>query len=111
MAAMTCSIDKQAVRYMAGVETNGSRVEMITSANIEQFLLLFVQRWMEHAGEGRMPVNCIYFRDGVSEGQYQHVINQELKDIKAVFTHFAEKNGQQLKVCCNPLVSYLVSRR
>ncbi|KAI9822452.1 MAG: hypothetical protein M1827_000171 [Pycnora praestabilis] len=84
MAAMTVSLDKVAARYAAACETNGHRVEMITTANIESMLKPLIQRWIGTVGGGQFPQHVYYFRDGVSEGQYQHVLQQEVKDIKAL---------------------------
>ena len=93
MAAITASLDKQAIRYVAAAETNGHRVEMITTFNIESMLTPFIQEWMTDVGEGRFPKHVIYFRDGVSEGQYQHVLQQEVRDIKRIFTVLARENA------------------
>jgi eukaryotic translation initiation factor 2C len=34
---------------------------------------------------GNLPQQVLYFRDGVSEGQYQFVLNQEVADMRAMF--------------------------
>ena len=82
MAAMTVSTDKLATRYAAAVQTNGYRVEIITPANIKGLLLPLLKNWVNTVGAGKFPARVIYFRDGVSEGQYQHVLEQEVKDMK-----------------------------
>ncbi len=82
IASMTVSWDRNAIRYAAAVETNGQRVEMITKANIEDMFGPLVQRWMTNISGGQMPQHLIYVRDGVSEGQYAHVINQEVHDMR-----------------------------
>ena len=84
MAAMTVSMDKLAARYAAAVETNGHRVEMIATRNIEDMLRPLFQHWAENVGGGRMPQHVYYFRDGVSEGQYQAVLKAEVADIKRI---------------------------
>lgn len=84
MAAMTVSMDKIAARYAAAVETNGHRVEMIATRNIEDMLKPLFQHWAETVGGGRMPQHVYYFRDGVSEGQYQAVLKAEVADIKRI---------------------------
>ncbi|KAH9826384.1 putative argonaute family protein [Teratosphaeria destructans] len=84
MAAMTVSMDRLAARYAAACETNGFRVEMITTDNIKSMLKPMIQTWCSNVGGGRFPSRIIYFRDGVSEGQYSHVIQQEVHDMKAL---------------------------
>ncbi|CZR64330.1 related to argonaute like post-transcriptional gene silencing protein QDE-2 [Phialocephala subalpina] len=82
MAAITVSMDKDAARFAAGVQTNGYRVEMITKNNIQQLLIPLMETWAGKIGGGNPPQHIYYFRDGVSEGQYTHVINQEVKHMK-----------------------------
>ncbi|KAK3109735.1 Protein argonaute, partial [Teratosphaeriaceae sp. CCFEE 6253] len=82
MAALTCSMDRLAIRYAAACQTNGFRVEMITTANINEMLKPMVQSWVSAVGGGKFPQRIIYFRDGVSEGQYTHVLHQEVADMK-----------------------------
>ncbi|KAL2072104.1 hypothetical protein VTL71DRAFT_11447 [Oculimacula yallundae] len=82
MAAVTMSFDRDCCRYAAAVQTNGYRVEMITPANINQLIIPYVKKWMAMVGGGGLPQHIYYFRDGVSEGQYSHVLNQELADMK-----------------------------
>ena len=41
-----------------------------------------IQHWIKEVGGGKWPARIMYFRDGVSEGQYNHVIQQEVYDIK-----------------------------
>ena len=84
MAAMTMSADKISARYVAACETNGHRVEMISTANIQQMIRPMLMNWMSNCNSGQLPRHIYYFRDGVSEGQYQHVLQQELRDIKRV---------------------------
>ncbi|KAK8222085.1 Protein argonaute [Zalaria obscura] len=84
MAAMTVSMDKLATRYAAACNTNGHRVEMITTRNITKLLKPLIQQWVGSVGGGRFPGRIFYFRDGVSEGQYRHVLDQEVADIKAL---------------------------
>ncbi|KAK4999709.1 Protein argonaute [Elasticomyces elasticus] len=84
MAAMTVSTDTLCTRYAAACETNGQRLEMITAKNIEGMLKPLLQHWVGNVGGGRFPKRIFYFRDGVSEGQYQHVLQQEVRDIKAL---------------------------
>ena len=55
---------------------------MISQFNMESMLTPLFREWMSTVGLGRMPEHIMYFRDGVSEGQYQHVIQQELYFLK-----------------------------
>lgn len=79
--AMTMSVDRDANRYAAMVESNGYRVEMLTSRNVHFMFGQLSKYWM--AGhDGAFPKHIIYFRDGVAEGQFAQVLDQEIREIK-----------------------------
>ncbi|KAI5284276.1 hypothetical protein KEM54_001460 [Ascosphaera aggregata] len=82
MAAMTMSYDTYGAKYLAGVQTNGQHVEMITEANIRNILGPLIREWMMNVGSGRVPEYLYYFRDGVSEGQFEQVLKQEVPHIR-----------------------------
>ncbi|TAQ85545.1 hypothetical protein B7494_g6138 [Chlorociboria aeruginascens] len=82
MAAITMSMDKDACRYAAAVQTNGHRVEMITDSNIKSMMMPMFNQWVKKVNRGVGPKHVYYFRDGVSEGQFQHVLDQEVADMK-----------------------------
>ncbi|RMZ70216.1 eukaryotic translation initiation factor 2c [Pyrenophora seminiperda CCB06] len=84
-AAITVSADVHFVRYWAEVQTNGNRVEMITTSNFNEHFSKMATRWIQNIGQGRAPKRVLYIRDGVSEGQYAAVLEEEIHDIKQVF--------------------------
>ena len=86
MAAVTVMADKLGARYYAGCETNGHRVEMITTATIREKVGPLVAHWINKDNGSVKPEVIYYFRDGVSEGQYQHVLQQEVKDLRNVLS-------------------------
>lgn len=85
MAALTMSMDRLGVRYAAACQTNGYRVEMISTDNINELLKPMLQSWTTNVGGGKFPQRIIYLRDGVSEGQYQYVQHPD-----AVLSNFAD---------------------
>jgi eukaryotic translation initiation factor 2C len=91
-AAFTVSMDPAAVRYAAAVETNGVRVEMIATRNIEDMLRPLLMEWSMNTGQGQLPKHVYYFRDGVSEGQYQNVLKQEVADMKRLMNQIGQHN-------------------
>ena len=86
MAALTVSFDRFGGRYAAACQTNGQRVEIITEANWSSMLRPLADQWVATVGGGRVPTTVYYFRDGVSEGQFVHVMQQEVPHIKAVLS-------------------------
>jgi eukaryotic translation initiation factor 2C len=84
MAAVSVSIDEFGSRYMGTCETNQERVEIISTKNILSMLRPLIHEWMTTVGGGRAPENIYYFRDGVSTGQFRHVLEDEVPSIKEV---------------------------
>ncbi|KAF2760873.1 Piwi-domain-containing protein [Pseudovirgaria hyperparasitica] len=97
-AALTVSLNLQCTRYAAQVNTNGHRVEMITTSNFDQHLYSMFNWWVQNVGGGRVPQRVFYFRDGVSEGQYAHVLEQEVRDMKQVFKKVAPNSNVKVTV-------------
>ena len=85
-AAITVSLDKYAARYGAAVQTNGHRVEMITTANLNGLIMPLMGHYVQNVNNSKPPENVYYFRDGVSEGQYDAVLKQEVADIRKMFS-------------------------
>ncbi|KAF4508562.1 hypothetical protein G6O67_004923 [Ophiocordyceps sinensis] len=80
-AAMTMSVERDATRYAAMVETNGYRTEMLTSANVHFLFGQLSDQWRK-GHDGAFPKHIIYFRDGVSEGQFAQVLDQEIAELR-----------------------------
>ncbi|OGM41385.1 eukaryotic translation initiation factor 2c [Aspergillus bombycis] len=85
MAAVSVCMDTFGGRYWGACETNGDRVEVIARANMEHMLTPLVREWMSTVGQGRAPENVYYFRDGVSEGEREKILKQEVLDMKSIF--------------------------
>lgn len=82
-AAITVSMDSDGAVYHASVQTNGNRVEVLTRDNVHEMLSPHLQKWRET--NGLAPTNVFYMRDGVSEAQFAHVMQQEYTEIKQCF--------------------------
>ncbi|KAF9873507.1 eukaryotic translation initiation factor 2c [Colletotrichum karsti] len=85
MATMTMSMDNDATFYAAAVETNGYRVEMLSPLNTRNFLARLMPTWHKRMNHPAPPPHIIYFRDGVSEGQYAQVLEYEIGAMKEIF--------------------------
>jgi eukaryotic translation initiation factor 2C len=69
-----------------GICLTPNRVEMITTSNIRSMMMPLFEYWVKNVGGGQGPSHIYYFRDGVSEGQYEHVLQQEVHDMKKCVT-------------------------
>ncbi|KAI1763510.1 Piwi-domain-containing protein [Hypoxylon sp. FL1150] len=83
MAALTMSMDKHGTRYAAACETNGYRKEIVQEWAMDSMLPKLLSHWRKTNGVN--PVHVFYIRDGVSEGQFHHVLDEELKHMKTCF--------------------------
>lgn len=86
MAAITVSFDRIGGRYAAGTQTNGHRVEIISESNWNYILKPLASQWVMTVGGGQLPTHVYYFRDGVSEAQYTHVLKEEVPAIISVLS-------------------------
>lgn len=83
MAAMTVSTDRHATRYAGSCETNNWRVEIVPRNKIVQLLLRLLKYWVQI--NGTYPRHVYFFRDGVSDGQFEGVVEEEVTGLKRCF--------------------------
>ncbi|KAL1899214.1 Protein argonaute [Sporothrix stenoceras] len=84
MAAMAISWDKDAAKYSAFCQTNGYRQEIVNSVRMTSIFENALHKWCQTLN-CKMPAHVFYFRDGVSEGQFQQVMDFEVAHMKAIF--------------------------
>ncbi|CAL0301773.1 unnamed protein product [Lupinus luteus] len=83
-------------RYRAAVRTQSSRVEMIQSLfkpvshTADEGIMRELLLDFEKTSGKRKPQHIIIFRDGVSESQFNQVLNHELNDIIKACEHLDE---------------------
>ncbi|KAI0592915.1 eukaryotic translation initiation factor [Biscogniauxia sp. FL1348] len=83
MAAMTVSVDKHAAKYLASCEVNGWRVEVLDAVTTHKVFTPMLTHWIKK--NKCIPQHVYLFRDGVAEGQFQHVIDREVKELRRIF--------------------------
>ncbi|KAI1004267.1 hypothetical protein K3495_g3942 [Podosphaera aphanis] len=77
--AMVASIDKLLAQWPADYRIQLGRQEKVS--DVEGLLLGRLRMWAE-IHEGKFPKNIIVYRDGVSEGQYEMVLNEEVPGMR-----------------------------
>ncbi|KAF5384150.1 hypothetical protein D9615_003264 [Tricholomella constricta] len=84
IAAVVASVDQHYAQYPASMETQETKKEMVTNLAkmMHERLTLFKTR------SGKLPQRVLVYRDGVSEGQFPIVVDEELPAIKAAFKKF-----------------------
>ncbi|KAH9842843.1 Piwi domain-containing protein [Rhodofomes roseus] len=96
VTSLVASVNWDCTQYIAFCGVQPPRVEMI--ANLKQMLTgavnQFVLRW-----EGKYPQKVVFFRDGVSEGEYEQVSQNEIQSIRNVLKDMIkiDPSGVELK--------------
>lgn len=76
VAGMVGSVDRWLGQWPAALRIQEARKEMVT--DLEEMLKSRLQLWLTKGKHAALPENLLVYRDGVSEGQYQQVLDQEL---------------------------------
>ncbi|PTB42583.1 hypothetical protein M441DRAFT_26314 [Trichoderma asperellum CBS 433.97] len=82
VAGMVASVDRWLGQWPSVLSIQKSRKEMVTELDI--MLKSRLELWRKRGKHTAFPENIIIYRDGVSEGQYQTVLDEELPLIRAV---------------------------
>ncbi|KAF1808916.1 Piwi-domain-containing protein [Eremomyces bilateralis CBS 781.70] len=90
MASITVSKDPQCCNYMGWVNSNGHREEIIRPSNWVKMFKEPVAHWID-LNKGQTPRRLLYVRDGVSEQQYNQVLDIEVNEIKRLFRELNPK--------------------
>eukprot|EP00192_Tetraselmis_astigmatica_P024724 CAMPEP_0117648132 /NCGR_PEP_ID=MMETSP0804-20121206/227_1 /TAXON_ID=1074897 /ORGANISM="Tetraselmis astigmatica, Strain CCMP880" /LENGTH=472 /DNA_ID=CAMNT_0005453685 /DNA_START=616 /DNA_END=2034 /DNA_ORIENTATION=+ len=79
IAGIVGSLDPKAGRYATRIQMQAHREEIITKLDeaVASLLLDFYK-----VNKGLKPESIIFFRDGVAEGQFAHVLDQELPRLR-----------------------------
>ncbi|KAK8079645.1 piwi domain-containing protein [Apiospora hydei] len=83
MAAMSVSLDASCAFYVARCQTNCYRKEIVDENTMTYLLKVPLEIWIKR--HSKTPRHLLFFRDGVSEGQFQAVLETEVTAIKAIF--------------------------
>jgi len=83
IAGVVASYDEYLQQWPASLRRQQGRKEMVETPLYEMLKERLVT-WTR-MNKGALPKNIIVYRDGVSEGQYQAVLDQELPQFKKVF--------------------------
>lgn len=106
LVGLVASIDSSLAQWPAVAWENKSRVEQVGGKTDDgQFIDHFKERlriWRHH--NKRLPENIVIFRDGVSEGQFNMVLEKELPNIRQACRE-TYPNGQDAQ----PRISFIVS--
>lgn len=79
---MVATIDGNFAQYRGRVKPQESKVEMVSG--LGELLVELLTLWRNN-NSGHLPKNILVYRDGVSEGQYQAVLDTEVPALETAF--------------------------
>ncbi|KAK3381559.1 ribonuclease H-like domain-containing protein [Podospora didyma] len=100
MVGLVASVDADLAQWPAVAWSNPSKVEMLGKELIEKFRSRL--RLWQNKNQGRLPDNILIYRDGVSEGQFKAVLDDEL-------LHIREACTMMYKAGSSPRITLIVS--
>ncbi|OCH85312.1 Piwi-domain-containing protein [Obba rivulosa] len=105
VAALVGSVDQHASRY-----TYAARAQKPRQERIEDLAVMMTEILKDFWGRSRVyPERIIFFRDGVSEGEFDKVAQAELEQIRSAFNYLAAQEEEpHAKMKKMPTVTYIV---
>ncbi|KAL4072209.1 Piwi domain-containing protein [Scleroderma yunnanense] len=85
IAAVVGSVDDQYARFPGSLEIQETKKEMIT--NLKNMMIGRLELFKAR-NKGKLPDRVLVYRDGVSEGQFNIVRDEELPEMKQAFRKF-----------------------
>jgi eukaryotic translation initiation factor 2C len=92
IAAVVASEDSDHTRYPASIRCQTSKMEMIEE--LDTMLGERLEHWKKKNGDKLYPSKIVFYRDGVSEGQFQQVLDLEWPQIQSVIQKKYDAIGQ-----------------
>lgn len=92
IACVVANVDQMLGQWPASIRAQGHRVELV--AEIKDMVMERLSSWREQYP----PERIIVYRDGVSESQYQDVLDTEFTQVKEAVEKFFEKGKTKPKV-------------
>ncbi|KAF9523774.1 argonaute-like protein [Crepidotus variabilis] len=89
IAAVVASCESEFAQYPASMEMQESRKEMVT--NLDRMMIARLDLFKTR-NKGVLPQRVLVYRDGVSEGQFNTVVNEELPLLKLAFRKYDAPN-------------------
>jgi eukaryotic translation initiation factor 2C len=97
LAAVVGSMDGRLSQYVAHLSAQSSRTEMVSA--LEDAIVCQLEAFRSKNASSRLPETIVVYRDGVSEGQFQEVLDKELPAIHGAFERLGVVDlGKAIKV-------------
>ncbi|CAG8607400.1 5899_t:CDS:10, partial [Diversispora eburnea] len=87
VAAVCASMDKTVTKYIGRYSMN-REIKNETIENLEGMAVELLQQFKKR--NNILPFQIVFYRDGVAEGQFEHVLDKEVKAMKRAFSRVYE---------------------
>ena len=92
IAALVSTHDLAGVSYSTAVRVQNNREEIIV--DLEGMAVILIKKFFKKTK--RKPERIVFYRDGVSEGQYAEVCRREIRALKREFDTVRDKGERKL---------------
>lgn len=107
IAAVVASMDRTCTKYRAAVLLQEPRVEAL--GRLDECMLDHLRLFQLR--NGRLPERIVVYRDGVSESQFQAVLEGEVSRIRAAVNRIDQARRQQGLAGYTPKISFIVVQK
>ena len=103
IAAVVGSTDFDISQFNVEIRLQYKRKDNEEIEQMEEMTYNLLQKFYRFTGESYIPEEIVYYRDGVSEGQFPAVLKHELRAIRRAYAKF--------KVGGEPKVTFIIAQK
>ena len=92
VAAVCASVDKTVTRYV-GRHSMNQKIKNEIIENLEGMAVELLNQFQRE--NNILPFQIVFYRDGVAEGQFQHVVQKEVEALKRAFNRVYGEKGEK----------------
>lgn len=92
VAAVCASVDKTVTRYV-GRHSMNQKIKNEIIENLEGMAVELLNQFQRE--NNILPFQIVFYRDGVAEGQFQHVVQKEVEALKRAFGRVYGEKGEK----------------
>ncbi|GES92065.1 piwi domain-containing protein [Rhizophagus clarus] len=105
VAAVCASVDKTVTRYV-GRHSMNLKIKNEIIENLEGMAVELLNQFQRE--NNILPFQIVFYRDGVAEGQFQHVVQKEVEALKRAFNRVYGEKGEKAQ---KPQLTFIVVQK
>jgi eukaryotic translation initiation factor 2C len=108
VAAVCASVDKSVTKYISRYSMN-RKIKNETIENLEGMAVELLKQFQLE--NNLLPYQIVFYRDGVAEGQFQHVVKMEVEALKRAFNRVYINNSQKTQKPQLPQLTFIIVQK